>query len=240
MRPNQRKIDIHGDEKKVLQMVLDEVPYKKIGQELGYDTVTVRRYVEQVLFKRIAVGSGRKRQKLTDDFMETLSYLQKLNQEYINACLDWLRSPSTKKITFNPRAEELSVVYDEPVVMDDGKIKIMRREDTLQALLDKALQCNEDESGFSKRKVQKVRYLRQDPRDKILDALDEARKQSELIARVTGELKDLAQTTDVYQVVTMVIKALTDDEAIPVDKRRALIKRIEEGMAVIEQEMLVG
>ena len=79
-----------------------------------------------------------------------------------------------------------------------------------------------------------------DPRALIVSALDQARRQNELIAKVTGELKEIAQTTDVYQVVAMVVRVLTADNDIPVELRKKLIDDIESGMALIEEETIAG
>ena len=231
MRKGQSKIERDGNDKEVIKMVLDCIPYYEIAKKLGYDKDTIYSYVEGRLSRKLAIGAGRNRKKLTEDFMASLTYQQDKTEKLIDACDEWLRKPGTrgKKYTLDPRADEITVVYRTTEVdIATGKEHEARKECTLQELID------------GREDIVSLKWKYADPRGLIVQALDQARKQNEIIARVTGELQEIAQTTDVYQVVTMVIKALTDDEAIPVDKRRALIKRIEEGMAVIEQEMLVG
>ena len=236
MRKGTRAIEVDGHRDEVIKMVVESIPYTEIARRFGYDDNSVRAYVKEKLMRDVAVGTAKDRRKLSDDFMQSLAYQQKLCQEYIEACLEWLRRPGRKKISFDPRADELSVIYEVPYYDDKGNLKYQRKEDTLQSLLNAAFP--DEGLAEASTRVTKVKYLRNDPRDKILDALEQARKQNELIAKVTGELKEISQTTDVYRVVSIVIQALTTENDIPVNLRRKLIDDIEAGMALYEKELL--
>ena len=221
------KISKEGHAQDILKMVVESTPYSEIARTYGYDKDTVARFIKDKLYKDVAKGFSRKRQKLTADFMTTMEYQQEKCQKVIEACHEWLLKPGRSgKYTLDPRADEITVIY-KTVEVDEatGKEKETRKECSLQELID------------GHQDIVSLKYKYSDPRALIVSALAEARKQTELIAKVTGELKEISQTTDVYAVVTMVVKAITSEAAIPVEARRRLVDDIEAGMAMIEGEI---
>lgn len=223
-------IEKDGKQEEVLKMVLEAVPYREIAKRLGYDKDTVGKFVKNRLYKHVAVGNAKNRKKLSDDFMASLEYQQDKIEKLIEACHEWLKKPGRSgKYTLDPRADEINVIY-RTTELDEatGKEKEVRKECSLQELID------------GRENIVSLKYKHADPRALIVSALDQARRQNELIAKVTGELKEIAQTTDVYQVVAMVVKVLTADNEIPVDLRKKLIDDIESGMALIEEENIAG
>ena len=230
MRKGANYIDMMGKRDEVMQMVLQTVPYTQIGRRIGCDDETVRTYVRRNLMKEVALGSSRSRRKLSEDFMESLKYQQDRCERLIEACHEWLRKPGRSgKYTLDPRADEITVVYRTTEVdMATGKEREVKKEATLQELID------------GREDIVSLKWKYSDPRALIVSALEEARKESEIIAKVTGDLKEISETVDVHKVVSMVISILTDDELLPADARRRLIDRMEEGMALIEQEIIAG
>lgn len=221
------KIEKEGHRDEVVKMILESVPYRDIAERFGYTKDTVARFASERLYKDVAKGYARKRQKLTADFMSTMEYQQEKCQKVIEACHEWLLKPGRSgKYTLDPRADEIIVIYKTTEIDEaTGKEKETRKECSLQELID------------GRQDIVSLKYKYSDPRALIVSALAEARKQTELIAKVTGELKEISQTTDVYAVVTMVVKAITSETAIPVEARRRLVDDIEAGMAMIEGEI---
>ena len=232
-------IDKEGHREEILQMVIDGVPYAQIAARYGYSKDTVGKYVRERLMRDIAIGHSKHRQKLTADFMKTMEHLQKKMELFMDACDDWMRKPHSTKYTLEPRADELSVVYTERYVDGKGMVCSRREESTLQELLDrtmKALPSDGDEDAPAPaREVVDVRYLRMDPRSMTLSALAEARKQTELIAKVTGDLKEIASTADIYGVVVpAIVAAITESTADMPDVRRRIVEALEGNLAIIE------
>ncbi len=228
MAKGYRAIDKDGHKEEIVQMIVSSIPYTEIARKFGYDKNTVTDYVNQRLLKDIAVGKAKDRRKLSDDFMRSLSYQQEKCEKLIEACHEWLLKPGrSRKYTLDPRADEINVIY-RTAELDEatGKPKEVKKEATLQDLID------------GREDIVSLRYKYSDPRALIVSALEEARKQNELIAKVTGELKEISETMDVYRVVSMVIEAITSDSDVPAATRRKLMDGIEGGMALIEQELI--
>lgn len=233
-------IDRDGHREEILQMVIDGVPYAQIAARYGYSKDTVGKYVKERLLRDIAIGHSKKRQKLTADFMKTMEHLQKKMELFMDACDDWMRKPHSTKYTLEPRADELNVVYTERYIDGKGMVCSRREEATLQELLDRTMKtvpADMEDEGMTMpaREVIDVRYLRMDPRSMTLSALAEARKQTELIAKVTGDLKEIASTADIYGVVVpAIVAAITESTADMPEVRRKIVEALEGNLAIIE------
>lgn len=230
MKKKYCEIEKMGKDKEVLRMVLDSIPYVTIAKTLNLDKDTVRDYIANKLNKKVAIGMQKGRRKLTDDFMASIQYQQDKAQKLIEACDEWLRKPGrTGKYTLDPRADEINVVYKTTEIdTATGREKEVKKECSLQELID------------GRQEIVSLKYKYSDPRALIVSALAEARKQTELIAKVTGELKEISQTADTYAVVAMVINAITSESGVSAAARRRIMDEIEAGMALIEQEVMAG
>ena len=250
---NYSKIEQEGHRDEILKMVIDNVPYKDIAAKFGYSKDTVARYVKDKLKREAAIERSKNRKKLTADFSRTMEYLQGLNEKVIEACREWLQKPHSTKFTLEPRADEISVVYKRRYFDEATETyKEVREEATLQELIriieDEKFGSNNDsknEDGeeksnlppIEKRKPVTLRWKIADPRKLILDALSEARSQIELIAKVTGELNDLSNKTDIYgTVVPLIVKAIIDETRGDSELRKKLISAIEGNLAIAEEE----
>lgn len=249
---NYSKIEQEGHRDEILKMVIDNVPYKDIAAKFGYSKDTVARYVKDKLKREAAIQRSKNRKKLTADFSRTMEYLQSLNEKVIEACREWLQKPHSTKFTLEPRADEISVVYKRRYFDEATEsYKEVREEATLQELIriieDEKFGSDDskDENGeeksslppIEKRKPVTLRWKIADPRKLILDALSEARSQIELIAKVTGELNDLSNKTDIYgTVVPLIVKAIIDETRGDSELRKKLISAIEGNLAIAEEE----
>ena len=249
---NYSKIEQEGHRDEILKMVIDNVPYKDIAAKFGYSKDTVARYVKDKLKREAAIQRSKNRKKLTADFSRTMEYLQSLNEKVIEACREWLQKPHSTKFTLEPRADEISVVYKRRYFDEATEsYKEVREEATLQELIriieDEKFGSDDskDENGeeksslppIEKRKPVTLRWEIADPRKLILDALSEARSQIELIAKVTGELNDLSNKTDIYgTVVPLIVKAIIDETRGDSELRKKLISAIEGNLAIAEEE----
>lgn len=246
------KIEQEGHRDEILKMVINNVPYKDIASKFGYSKDTVARYVKDKLKREAAIERSKNRKKLTSDFSRTMEYLQSLNEKVIEACKEWLQKPHSSKFTLEPRSEEISVIYKRRYFDEETETyKEVREEATLQELIriieddkfgllgnDKEENKEEDSPlPIEKRKLVTLRWKIADPRKLILDALSEARSQIELIARVTGELNDLSNKTDIYgTVVPLIVKAIIDETRGDSELRQKLISAIEGNLAIAEEE----
>ena len=231
-------IEKDGKEEEVLKLILDNVPIYQIAERLGYDKNTVYSFVKKRLYRNVAIGGIAAKKRLTQDFMSTLSYLQGINEKLIDACDEWLRKPHSKKYSLGPRADEIDVIYDELVKTDNGKFIWKKNSSSLQTLLDDAFGSKpgmDEESESKKRKIDKVNYKNADPRMMIVAALAEARKQSELIAKVTGELKEIAGAVDIYGVVIpQMLEAVNEATADNPDARERIVGAISRNFSFVD------
>ena len=208
-----------------MKMVLESVPYSDIAAKYGYSKDTVARYVKTRLRKDVAKGVMQSRKKLTSDFMRTLSYLQGKAEKVIEACDEWLRRPGKSgKYTLDPRADEITVVY-KAVEIDEatGKEKEVKKEATLQDLID------------GRQDIVSLKYKYSDPRALIISALAEARKQTELIAKVTGELKQISESVDVYgDLIPAITKAIMAATFKDPEAKKEIIESIKSEILAVE------
>ena len=237
---NYSKIEQEGHREEILKMVIDNVPYKDIASKFGYSKDTVARYVKDKLKREAAIERSKNRKKLTADFSKTMDYLQSLNEKVIEACKEWLQKPHSTKFTLEPRAEEISVIYK---LRQYDKATDTYKETREEAPLSEIIAMIEEEkisdcgSSVEKRKVSTLRWKIADPRKLIINALAEGRSQIELIAKVTGELNELADKTDIYgTVIPLIVKAIIDETRGNKDLRQKLIAAIEGNLAIAEEE----
>lgn len=231
-------IEKDGKEEEVLKLILDNVPIYQIAERLGYDKNTVYSFVKKRLYRNVAIGGIAAKKRLTQDFMSTLSYLQGINEKLIDACDEWLRKPHSKKYSLGPRADEIDVIYEELVKADNGKFTWKKNSSSLQTLLDDVFRFQtgmDEESESKKRKIDKVNYKHADPRMMIVAALAEARKQSELIAKVTGELKEIAGAVDIYGVIIpQMLEAVNEATADNPDARERIVGAISRNFSFVD------
>ena len=152
------------------------------------------------------------------DVMEELTRCFKRVNLLFDACDAWLRdADDPSKYDIGPRAGEVVVTY---VVMD-GEGKQTRRKATLAHLLHRL-----DEGGYD---VSYAESKYADPRDLVLKTADRLRQQTELLAKLLGQLKEgttinLLLSPDWLKLRTAILRAL---ESFP-DARLALASAIAE------------
>lgn len=222
-------IDRDGRREEVMKMVIDGVPFAKIAHKFGYSKDTVAKYVKEHLLKDVALASNRKRSKLSSDFMSTMGMLQNKLEKLMDACEEWLRKPHSSKYTLDPRADEISVIYTHTIIDEEsGEILSVAKEEAPLSELIEMIETH----GYV---PSKIRWKQQDPRKLMIDTLSEARAQAELIARVTGDLKEIATTADIFgTVVPCIVSAIKEATRDYPELGERIADAIEGNLAIAE------
>lgn len=100
-----------------------------------------------------------------------------------DACDRWLRdADDPTRYDIGPRAEEVDVTYDERIEDRNGQPRTVRRKKSLAELLDMI--------AGERRTVTMVETKHADPRELVLKTANRLQGQTELFAKLIGELSD--------------------------------------------------
>jgi len=207
------------EQEQIVKELVSQTPYREIKRRHGLSNVSVvKTYLERHL-REIAKGMDKGRRAGAQSLMDSMSEIQSRLDKMTKACEEWLRDPEDEtRYEVCPRASEVSVVwtdYDE-----DGKP--VTRKGTLQGLIDR-------EAGLSK--LDSVRVNSGDIRKTLLDCLKLAQSQVELMARITGQLKDVALSVDVYgAVVPTLARVIIEEPTLTEAARQSLLESMEREM----------
>lgn len=143
-----------------------------IAQNYGISSSAVDRYKKKVLRMKLRVASVND----VDDLIERLNeYLDGVDQMY-DSIYDWLSDPDDpSRLTIEPRANEITVIYDE-VVGD----KIVRKKEKLRDII--------NEIRSHDKKLVEVTYNLSDPRQLLLSTVSTLQKTLEIMAKVRGDI----------------------------------------------------
>lgn len=221
-------LDEHPQKEQIVKDLIAQKSYGEIKKKYGLDSVRVlKTFVANRILYPTAQASKDQQESSREIIMGKLDSIQGYLVKLIDACDEWLQDPDRPgKYFMGDRATELSVIYTEEVEIGAGKTKTVRRRKNLQSMLD-------DISGsykYSDTIVEYVQTSRTDTRKIMLESLRVAQQQVELIAKITGEMKEITMAVDVYGVVLphviSVINRATDGSP-------AIQRKIYEGLAEI-------
>lgn len=177
--PRKYEVDQHPHKDRIIKALARGDTYREITGRYGVTKSALSRYLREKLLPKAA--EAKEAQDLRDGaqlLKEIERIMERVNKMY-DACDAYLQDPQDpSRYYLGPRGEEIRVVYVE--LDEEGNPS--RKTDTLQVLLDR----------LSGRNVLEVRYKHADPRELVLKSALTLKSQLELLARVQGQIKDIA------------------------------------------------
>jgi hypothetical protein len=216
---NAYSVDKHPKKNAIIRDLVNQVPYSQIAVNYGMTVNSVQRYATQRLrytaAKALAKGDY-DGAALLSRVEDTVVYVQKM----YDACNEWLQDPDDhSRYNLAPRAYEHDVIYNEVNYTDDDKEYRVRKKANLQELLERAMRDNEE--------IIKVESKISDPRKLILDTAQTLSKQLELLSKIAGVVKEVANIDVNVSVNTVlastVVQIIVEDVHDP-----AIVARIAE------------
>ena len=164
----------HPQRKEIEEAILQGKSCTGIAKKYGISPSSVDRYKKKALRKQLQVAQI----KDVDSLIERLNeYLDGIDQMY-DSIYDWLSDPDDPaKLTMEPRANEVTVVYEE--IVDDI---VVRRKKKLKEILD-------DLRSEGLRPLE-VTINMSDPRQLLLSTVNTLQKTLEIIAKARGDIVD--------------------------------------------------
>lgn len=205
----------HPESTAIIKEVIDgKATLSQIAKKYKIKKSTLQHYIKKKLYPDIAKDRLSDQKATSDDYMKKIEKLSGYCNKLIEACDAWLSDPDDEsKYTLADRAEEITVVYED--LNDSGKF--VRKKENLGLLIRSLLP-----EGA---KLQYVQTRRTDTRELILKALNTAQSQLDLMARISGDMKEISVNIDVYgalipAIVQIIVK---DTEACPDIQSRLLM-----------------
>jgi len=204
---NAYSVDKHPKKNAIIRDLVNQVPYSQIAVNYGMTVNSVQRYATQRLrytaAKALAKGDY-DGAALLSRVEDTVVYVQKM----YDACNEWLQDPDDhSRYNLDPRAYEHDVIYNEVNYTDDDKEYRVRKKANLQELLERAMRDNEE--------IIKVESKISDPRKLILDTAQTLSKQLELLSKIAGVVKEVANidvNVSVNTVLASTVVQIIQDE----------------------------
>jgi hypothetical protein len=154
---------------------------RRIATQHGVTESAIRRHKDGHIPVAMVTAQQVKAEENALDVMKELKRCFTRVNLLFDACDDWLRdADDPTRYNIGPRAEELMVTY---LVMVAGKP--MRKKAPLSQLLDRLEENGTDVHGWESKRA--------DPRDLVLKTADRLRQQTELLAKLLGELNEQPQ-----------------------------------------------
>ena len=183
--------------------------YQDIAERYAIPKSTLCFYVKERLMPAAAKVKAVEQKKEGDAFLNRIETAMVRVQKLYDACDEWLTDPKNPdKYSLDERADEVVVIYNEAVASMNGDVKMVRKSDLLQELLDRI-------ETHSTKTVIKLDSKRTDPRKLILDNALVLNKQLELLAKIQGLVKDNLNVTvnaeNIYTNIVQVIASATKD-----------------------------
>jgi len=169
----------HPECEAINRALLAGEPFRYVSVRFGTSPAALVRHKADHIPAHLAKAEEAKEAAQADSLTADLKRIMARINLLFDACDRWLRDPANpEQYDIGPRAEEVSVVYLEPI----GEDKVIRRKARLSALLPKI-----ESQG---RTVERVEIKQTDPRELILKTSQQLAGQLELLAKLLGELKD--------------------------------------------------
>lgn len=178
-KPPPNRVENHPKIEDINRDIIKGTCYREIGKKYGFSKSVVTQYVRRSLSKEVMKAEYerelRSGESVLDEINSNMRYLRKM----LRACDAYLQDPDNpEKYYLGPRSEEIDVSY---LDLSDEEHPI-RRKKKLQELLDEA---------SSGKEILSVDYKYKDPRQLLLNTTDSINKQTELLARIMGQIKDI-------------------------------------------------
>ena len=196
-------VEEHPQYDAIVKELIKQTPYLQISKKYGGLTVpSIRNFAKDKLSHAIASKQLDKWDDTSAYFTSYLERLMAMTEKLLMACDEWLTDPkNTNKYTLADRAEELTVCYT--CLEDTGKedkyglpiYKTVKHSDNMQSMINQVLSDkNEPELNY-------VHTKRTDCRELLLKVQAQCQSQLEMMAKLTGDMKDIAVSVDVNGVI---------------------------------------
>ena len=208
----------HPDRPAVDQALVNHRPYRHIAAQFRLSASALVRHHDDHLPATLAEAKRAEDAAAAIDVMAELRRCFERVNLLFDACDRWLRdADDSSRYDIGPRATELLVTYEQA---ETGSDKVTRRKEPLSALLARV-------EGLPGVGVVMVETKHADPRELVLKTADRLRSQSELLARLIGDLDERPQITLVTAPEWLAIRAALLDalRAYP-DARTAVAARL--------------
>lgn len=201
-------INSHPRKKEIIEDLINQVSYRHIQEKYNLSSLDVIKNFTKAHLKEIAKAKAEDREILVKKWQARLDKTNQMLDKMMKACDEWLRDPDYKsKYTLDYRADEIKVIY-----FDENSGRTKRA--SLQSLIQ--IGCD-----------YKVDVPKTDNRILTLKCLELAMKDTELIAKLTGDLKELAVVADTSGVVIpKLISEIQDELEGEPEIQQRVIKRI--------------
>lgn len=199
----------------IIQCLLDGRSLETVAEGRDFSYRTVYKYVKDVFSQRAAAAIAHRDIDSGSNIIDRMEEgLQKVNK-LISALDEWLTDPDDpQKYTLDPRDDEVNVVY-----LDFKESPPVKKRAKLQDLINDRVDNDKTPIDF--------RVSSADNRELLLKSVDRMSKLLELIARITGELKNVevnVYNTHLYQQLQAVVLEVTED--LPRDVREKIARRL--------------
>lgn len=192
-----KKTDVEESPKtqEIIKALVAQKDYKEISKKYGISVVSLRRYTRDKLLPDISKNVGFENYKrgdyTTKAFLYRMEDITERIQKLYNAYDEWLKSPEDENLyEIGPRAGEMEVVYNEMIEMSNGKMKKIKKIDTLQNLLNR-INVTLGTSTI------KVNNKAQDPRALFLKTAEVMEGQLKTMASFCGSLEKIQNNTQI-------------------------------------------
>ena len=178
----------HEQLEKIDCSLINDVPFRKISKQYGVSTGALQRHKRDHIAKDLITASHAFEVADPDSIMAEVEQIKGFTNKLLKACDRYLTDPDdSSRYDIGPRADDIDVIYLE----EDEKGKRIRLKERLSALLERL-----EGKGYL---LTGTRYKIADPRELILKAVGEAKGLLELLAKVTGELREAQLNVQINQ-----------------------------------------
>ncbi len=175
------EIDLHPKKKKIIGALIKRVSYRDIAGQYSVTVSSLHRYVRDKLRPQVAKAQAAEQVRDGETAVNQINKVMARVNKMYDACDEYLQDPEDPdKYFLGPRGDEIDISileYDE----DD---KPIRKKRSLQTLIDEI----NDSNGKT---VTEWHYKHADPRRLLLETAKVLNTQLELLARISGELKNI-------------------------------------------------
>lgn len=176
----------HADREAIERALVSVEPFRHIAARFRVTTQALQRHKAEHLPARLLEAAQAQEVVTATNVMAELERCFARVNLLFDACDRWLRDPDDpERYDLGPRSEDVRVVYEEAGA--DGKPR--RRKERLSALLAR-LEAREGGLGV---RIESAEYKHADPRELVLKTAAQLQNQTELLAKLLGELNEAPQ-----------------------------------------------
>ena len=174
------KVEIHPQKKKIISaLVRGKGSLREIALQYGVTHGSLHRFLKDRLAPQIAKRRAAEQVRDGETAVNQINKVMVRVQKMYDACDEYLQDPEDPdKYYLGPRGDEIMVDY---YMYDQEGKNITRFKDTLQNIINQLRGTN----------VTETRYKYADPRRLLLETAKVLNTQLELLARISGELKNI-------------------------------------------------